>query len=347
MSEISYFHRLGSSWFRFGLIIAVSTVFSFSFIHDVNAASKTHWRGGGGYPASHATTVGALVFKERLEKLTNGTVTIDIFPDNQLGGQQEQIDQILSNQIQIAWNSTGLYDAIVPELAAATLPFSSTSRDEAICIMDNGLGQYFDKKLLEHGLIVLGWATIGARHVSNNIRVINNPSDMSGLKLRTLPSDVWTLTFKALGANPTQIDISELYQALQQGVVDGQENPYDNMVGRKFNEVQKYLSNTGHFFGWTPYLLNKDAFDKLTPDEQKAVLQAGAAATEAERQESKKATETARQALINGGMQYNEITPQALEEFKIKVAPVYDEMRKRLGNEVMDIAKNAISKCTK
>jgi len=169
--------------------------------------------------------------------------------------------------------------------------------------------------------------------------------DMRGLKNRTPSGESWDLTFRALGANPTPIDIKELYQALQQGVVDGQENPYDNMLVRKFYEVQKYLSNTGHFFDWSGYFVNKAAFDKLTPDQQKAVRQAMATAVAEQRAISERENKTARDGLVKGGMQYHELSAAELAKFREATRPVYAEMRKKLGDKVMDLAEASIKRC--
>jgi len=194
-------------------------------------------------------------------------------------------------------------------------------------------------------VLLLGFGQIGARHVTNNKRPIKSVADIKGLKIRTPSGDAWNLTFRALGANPTPIDIKELYQALQQGIVDGQENPYDNMLVRKFNEVQKYLSNTGHFYDWSGYFVHKGSFDALTPDQQKAVKDAMFTAIATQRAISDRENKTAREGLIKGGMQYHELSPADLAKFRAATRPVYQEMRTKLGAKVMDLAENAIKAC--
>jgi len=197
----------------------------------------------------------------------------------------------------------------------------------------------------EKGVLLLGWGQIGARHVTNNKRPIKKVEDLQGLKIRTPSGDAWTLTFRAVGANPTPIDISELYSALQQGVVDGQENPYDNMLVRKFYQVQKYLSNTGHFFDWAGYMVNKEAFEKLNADQQKAVRTALFSAIAVQRAISDRENKTALDGLIKGGMKYDPLSPDELAKFREATKPVYVELRKRLGDKVMDLAEGAIKNC--
>lgn len=309
------------------------------------ADPQARWRASGSYPEGHSTTEGAKVFKEEAAQRTNDTVRIDLFPNNTLGGALEQVDQLRTGQIQVAWGSVGFYDRLVPELGAAILPFAATSPEEAICQMESGLGEYLENKMAEKGVLVLGWAQVGARHLTNNRRPITSVEDVEGLKIRTLPGETWLLTFRALGANPTPIDIKELYQALQQGVVDGQENPYDNMLVRKFSEVQKYLSNSGHFYDWAAYMVNKAAFDKLTPAQQEAVTEAARIATEEQRAISFRENQTARDDLIKAGMEYHELSVADLVKFREATSSVYDAMREKLGDEVMDVVAAGIEKC--
>lgn len=303
------------------------------------------WRASGSFPAKHSTSVAMETFKKEVSRLSNGTIRVDLFPDNVLGGALEQVDQVRTNQIQMAWGSLGFFDKLVPSFSAAVLPFSANSAAQAACEMDGPLTDYLATRASEKGILLLGMAQLGARHVTNNRRPIKTVADMKGLKIRTLPGEAWLLTFRALGTNPTPIDINELYQALQQGVVDGQENPYDNMLVRKFDEVQKYLSNTGHFFDWAGYIVNKQAFDALSPAQQSAVKEAVAIAVKQQREISERENATARDALIKAGMQYDEIPPAELAKFREATQSVYKAVRVSLGDEVMNIAEDAIKRC--
>lgn len=332
--------RISSKWVMLGAM-ALWGLSSAAYAAD----PKVRWRASGSYPEGHSSTTGAQIFKEEVEKRTDSNVRVDLFPNNTLGGALEQVDQLRTGQIQMAWGSVGFYDRLVPELGAAILPFMATSPEQAICQMESGLGQYLENKMAEKGVLVLGWAQVGARHMTNNRRPITSVEDMAGLKVRTLPGEAWQLTFRALDANPTPIDIKELYQALQQGVVDGQENPYDNMLVRKFYEVQKYLSNTGHFYDWAAYMVNKDAFEKLSPTQQEAVREAARIATEEQRAISIRENKTARDELVKGGMEYHELSADDLLKFREATHSVYVEMRKRLGDEALDVAEKSIEAC--
>jgi tripartite ATP-independent transporter DctP family solute receptor len=310
------------------------------------SAQTIRWRASGSFTASHSTTIAMETFRSEVLRLTKGAVQVDLFPGNTLGGGFEQVDQLRTGQIEMAWGGLSFYDKLLPDLGAVNLPFSATSANQAICMVEGDLGKYIEEKMAEKGVLLLGWGQIGARHVTNNKRPIKTVADLKGLKIRTPSGDAWTLTFKAVGANPTPIDISELYPALQQGVVDGQENPYDNMLVRKFFQVQKFLSNTAHFYDWSGYMVNKAAFEKLTADQQKAVKDAMFSAIAIQRAISERENKTALQGLIKGGMKYDALPPSEIAKFREATKPVYVEMRKRLGDKVMDLAENAIKECS-
>ncbi len=322
------------------LIASCSTVFAASA-----EAQQVRWRASGSFTANHSASIAMEIFKSEVARLSKDSIRVDVFPGNTLGGAFEQVDQIRTNQIQMAWGGLSFYDKLAPELSAATLPFAATSMEQAICQIESDFGKFMESKIAEKGVLLLGWGQIGARHVTNNRHPIKTVADMKGLKIRTPSGEAWNLTFRALDANPTPIDIKELYQALQQGTIDGQENPYDNMLVRKFNEVQKYLSNTGHFYDWSGYLVNAEAFAKLTSEQQKAVKDALFTAIAAQRAISKRENLTARDGLIKGGMEYYEIPTAELAKFREATAPVYAEMRKKLGDKVMDLAEAAIKAC--
>ena len=309
------------------------------------SAQQVRWRASGSFPAAHSTSIAMETFKSEVLRLTKNAVQVDLFPNNTLGGGFEQVDQVRTGQIEMAWGGFSFYDKLLPELGAVNLPFSATSANQAICQIEGDLGKYIEDKMAEKGVLILGWGQIGARHVTNNKRPIKSVEDLKGLKIRTPSGDAWTLTFRAVGANPTPIDISELYPALQQGVVDGQENPYDNMLVRKFYQVQKYLSNTAHFYDWSGYVVNKAAFEKLTPDQQKAVRDAMFSAIAIQRAISERENKTAREGLIKGGMKYDPLPPTEIAKFREATRPVYVEMRRRLGDKVMDLAEAAIKDC--
>lgn len=308
-------------------------------------AQEVRLRASGSFPAGHTASQGMEVFAAEVARLTDGAVEVRLFPDNQLGGGYEQVDQVRTGQIELAWAGPEFYTGVVPELDVAMLPFSAAGSEEAYCLVDGELGDFLADAAAKKGLILLGWMENGPRHVTNNVRPIKTVADLEGLKLRTPPSELMLETFRAVGANPTPLDIAELYQALQQGVVDGQENPYDNMLVRNFDEVQKYLSNTGHIFSWSTTFMNKDAFDALGPEFQAAVREAMAKAVAEQRQLAQTKNREARDALIQRGMIYDEIPREELANFREATRPVYDLVRQKVGDDAVDEALAAIERC--
>jgi len=224
---------------------------------------------------------------------------------------------------------------IVPELEAISLPFLMPNREVALKVVDGAVGQLIDQKYAEKGFISLGWMELGARHVTNSKRPIKSMADLKGLKIRMQPIETHLATFRALGANPISMDVKELYSALQQGVVEGQENPYPIISANRYSEVQKYLSNTGHFFDFIAIVANRKQFEAMKPEHQKAVRGAMAAAVAYQR---KIAAEADSKALDEQRkkMQYDEISPQAREEMRKASAGVVDQVKTRIGAELVD-----------
>ncbi len=310
------------------------------------SAQEVKLRASGSFPAGHTGSIAMEVFKSELARLTKGAVVVELFPGNVLGGAFEQVDQVRTGQIQMSWAGPSFYDRLVPEFNAATLPFAASTASQAFCQIDSELGSYLAERSAEKGVLVLGWGSNGFRHITNNKRPIKKVDDLKGLKIRTPSGEVFSMTFRAVGANPTPIDIKELYQALQQGVVDGQENPYDNMWVRKFHEVQKYLSNTGHFYDWVTYFMHKPTFDGLKPEYQKAVREAMFAAVAYQRALAERQNTEALGKLIKGGMKYDELSKEELAKFREAVRPVYDSVRQRIGGKAVDLALKAIKECS-
>jgi tripartite ATP-independent transporter DctP family solute receptor len=203
--------------------------------------------------------------------------------------------------------------------------------------MDSQVGKILDERLLDKGFVNLGYMELGFRHATNNVRPIKAAEDFKGLKVRLQPNEVHLAAFRALGANPIAMDIKELYSALQQGVIDGQENPYNITATRRFNEVQKYLSNSGHFFDYINVVANKRLFERLKPEQQQAVRAAMHKAVEWQRAEAAKLDLQWRDELIKRGMQYDEIAAAEKAKMRDATAGIADELKKRVDAKFVDM----------
>jgi tripartite ATP-independent transporter DctP family solute receptor len=320
------------------------TLASVSAVSAVSAQEVT-LRASGHFPAGHTASIGMEIMNSELGRLTNGEVAIDYFPGSQLGGAFEGVDQVRTGQIDIDLGGPEWFGRVVPEVDVVNLPFLASGDKNAYCIIDSGLSAHLNAMSEKAGLVILGWMSNGARHVTNNERPLKSVDDVAGLKLRTPPSEIYLETFRALGANPTPIDIKELYQALQQGVVDGQENPYGNIMVRKFDEVQKYLSNTGHFFSWGWVVMHKGSYDELSDAHKEALHEAAFRAVAAQRALAERENEAAVSVLMERGMQYDEIPAAELAKFRDAVRSVYDTARDKVGGETLDLAMSAVESC--
>ena len=308
-------------------------------------AQNVKLRASGHFPAGHTASIGMEILNSELGRLTKGSLQIDYFAGSQLGGAFEGVDQVRTGQIDIDVGGPEWFGRVVPAVDVINLPFLAAGDKHAYCMIDSQLGVYLSEKTAEKGLVVLGWMSNGARNVTNNVRPIKSVDDVKGLKIRTPPSDVYLDSFRALGANPTPLDIKELYQALQQGVVDGQENPYGNIMVRKFDEVQKYLSNTGHFFSWAWVLMNKKSYDKLSSEHREALQEATFRAVAAQRALAERENHAALSVLIKRGMQYDQISATELEKFRAAVRPIYNAASEKVGKKSIELAVAAQKAC--
>lgn len=292
----------------------------------------------GNFATEHPSSVAVeQMFKKEVARLTNNQLQVDVFPAMQLGGAKENVDAVRSGTLAITWVGAAYLSRIVPELEALSIPFLFPSREAAFRVIDGPVGEAIDKKLQDKGFVALGWMELGLRHITNSRGPITSMADLKGLKLRLQPSETHLATFRALGANPVAMDVKELYSALEQKVVDAQENPYTVISASRYGEVQKHLSNSGHFFDFIVVIGSKRAFEQMKPEQRKAIAEAMKATVAYQR---KLAAETEVKALadLKGKMTFTELPPAAREEMRKAAAPVVDSViKKRAGAELVDL----------
>jgi len=231
----------------------------------------------------------AVAFANAVKQKSGGKIEVQVAPSAQLGDDAAMLTALRSGSLDMSANSQGAASTIVPEYAAFGMPFLFTEPAQAFKLLDGPLGKELGEKSAQKNLIVLGYWDNGIRHVSNSKRPVLTPADMKGLKIRTPPDAVTIDIMTALGAETQQIKFAELYVALQQGVVDGQENPLANVEASKLYEVQKFISLTGHKFEMTPLLMSKRTWDRLSEADRKIIMEAANEATTVQRKLSKDA----------------------------------------------------------
>lgn len=246
-------------------------------------------------------------FAELVEQKTEGRLTVDVGGSAQYGDDVEALTQMRLGTLALSANSQGTSSGVIEEFAVIGLPFLFDSLEQAWEVLDGDVGTQLDEAAQKHGLKVLAFWDNGIRQTSNNVRPVTAPDDLKGLKIRTPPDPMTLAIFTALGANPTPMAFSELYVALQQGVVDGQENPLMNIYSSKLYEVQGYISLTGHKYESTPLLMSKMVWDGLSSDDQSAVLEAAQEAGVYNRELSKNSDAELRPKMEEAGVKFNDV----------------------------------------
>jgi tripartite ATP-independent transporter DctP family solute receptor len=301
-----------------------------------SAQAQTKWRLAGNFATEHSSSVAMEQFRTELAKASDGKLTVDVFPAMQLGGAAENVQNVRAGTLQMIWVGMAFLSRTVPELEAISLPFQFESRDQAFRVVDGPVGKLLDAKFADKGLTDLGFMELGARHVTNSKRPIKSVEDLKGLKIRMQPNETHLATFRALGANPVAMDIKELYSALQQGVVDGQENPFSVINASRYFEVQKFVSNTSHFFDFINVVANRRAFEALPAAQQKVVRDSMAKAVAWQR--SRAAAEEAESIaeIKKRGMTYDEVSPAFREQMRRGSAGVVEDVKKRVGADFVN-----------
>ncbi|HYD77234.1 TRAP transporter substrate-binding protein [Ramlibacter sp.] len=222
-------------------------------------------------------------FAKEVEKRTNGRYKVQTFYNGALGGERESIEAVQLGTQELAFSSTGPVPNFVPETKILDVPFLFRDKAHARAVLDGPIGAEMLTKFDSKGFKALAWAENGFRHMTNSKREVKSPDDLKGLKMRTMENPVHIAAYKGFGIVTTPMAFPEVFTALQQGTVDGQENPLSVIIAAKFDQVQKHLSLTGHVYSPCIWVMNKAMFDKLSPEDQKHFLDAAKEATKANR----------------------------------------------------------------
>lgn len=225
----------------------------------------------------------AKFFAEQVEKRTNGEVTVKIYPHGQLGNDQQMITGVRSGIIDIEMSGLNNFDGMMPEIGGLMLPYIFTSREHAYKVLDGEVGQQVLDRFEKFGLKGLGFPENGYRNVTNSRKPVKAPADVVGLKIRTNSSKALNEMFALLKANPQPLPVSELYTALETGVVEAQEHPINITHSFHYDEVQKYLSLTEHSYSMLVIDMNLKKFNSLTPAQQKVIVEVAKEATDYQR----------------------------------------------------------------
>ncbi|MEQ6917775.1 TRAP transporter substrate-binding protein [Halomonas aquatica] len=279
-------------------------------------------------------SVGADAFKETLERLSDGEFEVVEHPSGALGGERAMIEGLQIGTVDVVITSTGPLGNFVPGTYVLDLPFLFADYDEARCVLDGEVGQDLLDKMGEHNLVGLAWSENGFRHMTNSRRPVTSPADAEGLKIRTMENKVHMEAFEQMGVSPTPMAFPEVFTALQQGTVDGQENPITVIVATKFWEVQDHLSLTGHVYSPAVVLSSPILIDGLSEEERSWFDQAAQASAAATREEVSRLERDGVALLRENGMTVN--TEIDKGPFQEAVKPAYQIYTDQYGSEMLD-----------
>jgi tripartite ATP-independent transporter DctP family solute receptor len=281
-----------------------------------------------------------LNMKDKIEEQTDGRISVEIYPNAELGGDEELCEQVAQGTIQMALPSTSVITAYDEKIGILDMPYLFKDAQAAFDALDGELGDQIDEWIADSGFVSLGYIYNGPRSTTNNLRPIYTPDDLAGMKMRVMNSPVFITMYETLGANPTPMSFSELYTGLQQNVVDGQENPPTLIYASKFQEVQKYLTMDAHVHNFLPILTNKAWLDSLS-DEDRAIVEKCCEEFVTEQRETElKDNEDIVKKLEDEGMEVNYLTEDQQKAFVEKVQPMYDKYKAEWGEEIFDLAES-------
>jgi len=270
----------------------------------------------------------SLYFEKIVEARTNGVVDVRVYGASQLGKDKEMMQSVRLGNLEMCAPSTVLPGSF-PIFAFQELPFLFKDREHAERVLTGRVGYKLNEILEEKGLMTLGYWENGFRKITNNVRPINTPEDLKGIKLRVPKSPARVKLFRTLGANPTSMSFKEVFSALQQGVIDGQENPLAQIASAKFHEVQKYMSISNHVYTPAYPLINAKFFQGLPKDIQKVLVLAGHDAGHYARKTGAQMDKELMD-MLSQKMQVNEVNFDAFVEAS---KPLYDDYPKEFGKD--------------
>lgn len=278
--------------------------------------------------------IGATEFAKLVDLKTKGQIKVEIYPGGQLGkGERECVEGLQIGTIDLVVTSTGPVGGFVPQMLVVDLPFLFRDNGHVDKVLDGPIGEGLLKDLSKAGIYGIAFWENGFRNLTNNKRPVNKPEDTKGLKLRTMENEVHMDAFRTLGADPTPMTWGEVYTSLQQGVIDGQENPINIIRTHKIYEVNKHLSLTGHVYSPALLLMNEKKFKGLSPDLQKALIEAGKEAAKFERGFIRENEAKMLEELKGFGMQ---VANPDKKLFQKATEPTYRKYESRFGKDLID-----------
>jgi len=289
-----------------------------------------------GHAATESNTghKGMVEFNRLLGEKSGGRISLEIYPNSQLGSERELIEAVQLGSVGMTFVSSAPLGGFKKEFFALDLPFVFKDRPTVYKVLDGEPGQFLLKSLDDINIKGLGFWENGFRQFSNSKLAVKTPDDLKGIKMRTMENEVHLAAWKELGANPAPLAFGELFTALQQGTFDAQETPINLFRDMKFFEVQKFITKTGHLYSPFVVMMSKSVYDGLSDADKAIVAEAFEAAKVYQRDIAQKSDTEAEAAMT--GVTFTELSDAEKEAFRAKMGPVYDLVKKKAGEEIVN-----------
>lgn len=335
--------RLGA--FLLVLTLAFVPVFAGGQAESAKEGPEYIFKAAGSGPAgSEIADAQYGIFKRKVEEYSNGRIRVDLYLGNALGGERETMEMLMQGTLEISLSSDSTYSLFEPKWAIMDLPYFVSTREEAWRFLDGEGGKELGELMLGKGIRILGYEENSIRQISNRKREIRTPSDLKGLKIRITETPTQVDWYKSVGAIPTPLPLPEMVPALQQGVVDGQDNGMLNMSYMNVEEFQKYYTDTNHDYSSIPIAINEALWQKLPSDLQVALQRAATESVEESRNKVLELEGKAIENLQKRGMQITFLTAQERAAFEATAKPIWQKYATEFGEDFMDWAFAQVGK---
>jgi len=288
-------------------------------------------------PDAHPAVAGMKKFKETVETRSGGKIKVQLFLNGALGSDQATLSSIKGGTVEMAVMNSGILASEIKPLEVFDFPFLFANEKEADAITDGSIGKKMHAMLADKGIVGLAYWELGFRNITTSKRAINKVEDIEGLKLRVIPNAINVDWVKGLGANPTPMPFPEVYTALEQGAIDGQENPISVIAANKFWEVQKYVVLSNHQYNPQSVILSKKVWDTLSATEKKIVEESAVEAATVQRQAARAALSSNLELLKKNGMTVTQFSPAEVAKLHQKMKAVIDKHSAALGTIVAEV----------
>ncbi len=321
------------------LCLALSV--ALSGVVSAQASANVEIRVGHGAAETYHMNKAWLKFKELVEKESNHEITVDIYPNGQVGGDRELIEAVQSGIVEMTSPVVEVMAGWDTAFSVPGLPYTFKDRAAALKALNGKFGKMLLKKAEDYGLVGLGYMENGIRQITSNKCPVEKPSDLKGVKIRTMQVEAHMDAFKAMGANPTPMSFNEVYSALQQGVVDAEENPLGHIYSSKFYEVQKCLTLSGHVYSTHMVLANPDFYNSLSDKDKSLINSALKRAVDYQQDVIAGEEKDQLAAMKAAGMTITHLTADELSEFQKITAPIRQKYMQKVDPKIIQALKES------